>query len=90
MEDVISKVTHLINIPPMYRPSLEKHLLFVFNFLSNQTSFISLFTFRAFFTYPSVLSRKLFKAMNKSKDEQLNKKEFVDGFMTVYRFVAFY
>ena len=84
MEDVISKVTNRINIPSMYRPSLEKHLQFQFNFLSNATSFISLFIFRAFFSYPSALSRKLFRAMNRSKDEKLTIKEFIDGFMTIY------
>lgn len=84
MEDMISEINQNILIPILYQSSLEKHLQFIFTFLSNDTAFIPLFTFQSSLSMPSVLSRRLYSTMNKKKDNKLSKEEFIEGFMTVY------
>ena len=84
MEEFLSELEQSISISFLYRTSLEKHLNYEYEYLSNHSSSISLFAFQSFSIMPYIISRKLYNTMNISKNQKLSKEEFINGFITVY------
>lgn len=84
MDELLSKLDQSTNISFLYRTSLEKHLNYGYEYLSNQSASISLFAFQSFSNMPYIISRKVFYTMNTSKNEKLSKEEFINGYLTIY------
>ena len=84
MDELLSELEQSITISFLYRTSLEKHLNYEYEYLSNHSASISLFAFQSFSNMPYIISRKLYNTMNTSKNQKLSKEEFINGFITVY------
>ena len=84
MDELLSELEQSISISFLYRTSLEKHLNYEYEYLSNYSASISLFAFQSFSNMPYIISRKLYNTMNISKNQKLSKEEFINGFITVY------
>lgn len=84
MDELLSELEQSISISFLYRTSLEKHLNYEYEYLSNYSASISLFAFQSFSNMPYIISRKLYNTINISKNQKLSKEEFINGFITVY------
>ena len=84
MDELLSELEQSITISFLYRTSLEKHLNYEYEYLSNHSASISLFAFQSFSNMPYIISRQLYNTMNTSKNQKLSKEEFINGFITVY------
>ena len=84
MDEFLSELEQSISISFLYRTSLEKHLNYEYEYLSNHSASISLFAFQSFSNMPYIISRKLYNTMNISNNQKLSKEEFINGFITVY------